>query len=99
MAHSSLKSINSWLQLAVKPYTQGLGAKAVGLKLDERGFIEVGVDCQTNLPGVYAIGDVVGGPMLAHKGSEEGIAVAERIAGQSGACKLRNHTLGYLYLA
>ena len=51
--------------------------------LDEGGFIHVDEDCSTNLPGVYAIGDVVRGPMLAHKGSEEGIAVAECIAGQT----------------
>ena len=67
-----------------RPYTHDLGAETVGLKLDARGFIEVDEQCKTNLPGVYAIGDVVRGPMLAHKGSEEGVAVAERIAGQQG---------------
>jgi dihydrolipoamide dehydrogenase len=67
-----------------KPYTAGLGAKEVGLVLDERGFIQVNEHWETNLEHVYAIGDVIGGPMLAHKGSEEGIAVAERIAGQAG---------------
>ncbi|RZL34893.1 MAG: dihydrolipoyl dehydrogenase [Rubrivivax sp.] len=66
------------------PNTIGLGADAVGLKLDERGAIEVDGDCKTNLPGVWAIGDVVRGPMLAHKAEEEGVAVAERIAGQHG---------------
>jgi dihydrolipoamide dehydrogenase len=66
-----------------KPNTEGLDREAAGLKLDERGFIEVDAQCKTNLDGVYAIGDVVRGPMLAHKGSEEGIAVAERIAGQA----------------
>jgi len=65
------------------PNTQGLGAEECGLVLDERGFIEVDENCQTNLPNVYAIGDVVRGPMLAHKASEEGIALVERIAGQS----------------
>ncbi|HKH19365.1 MAG TPA: FAD-dependent oxidoreductase, partial [Gammaproteobacteria bacterium] len=50
----------------------------------QRGFIEVDAQCRTNIEGVYAIGDAVRGPMLAHKGSEEGIAVAERIAGQAG---------------
>lgn len=64
------------------PNTQGLNAEAVGLKLTDRGFIEVDDDCRTNLPNVWAIGDVVRGPMLAHKASEEGIAVAERIDGQ-----------------
>jgi dihydrolipoamide dehydrogenase len=66
------------------PNTDGLGADAVGLKLDERGAIVVDDDCKTNLPGVWAIGDVVRGPMLAHKAEEEGVAVAERIAGQHG---------------
>jgi dihydrolipoamide dehydrogenase len=66
------------------PNTQGLGAETSGLTLDERGFIQVDDQCQTNLQNVYAIGDVVRGPMLAHKASEEGVAVAERIAGQSG---------------
>jgi dihydrolipoamide dehydrogenase len=64
------------------PNTSGLGAEAVGLKLDERGFIAVDGECRTNLPNVWAIGDVVRGPMLAHKAEEEGVAVAERIAGQ-----------------
>ena len=64
------------------PNTVGLNAEAVGLKLDDRGFIAVDVDCKTNLPKVWAIGDVVRGPMLAHKAEEEGVAVAERIAGQ-----------------
>jgi dihydrolipoamide dehydrogenase len=63
------------------PNTQGLNAEGVGLKLD-RGFVAVDEDCRTNLPGVWAIGDVVRGPMLAHKAEEEGVAVAERIAGQ-----------------
>jgi dihydrolipoamide dehydrogenase len=64
------------------PNTDGLNASAVGLKLDERGFIAVDDDCRTNLPNVWAIGDVVRGPMLAHKAEEEGVVVAERIAGQ-----------------
>ncbi len=64
------------------PNTAGLDAEAVGLKTDERGFVEVDDDCRTNLPGVWAVGDVVRGPMLAHKAEEEGAAVAERIAGQ-----------------
>ncbi len=64
------------------PNTNGLNAAGVGLKLDERGFIAVDESCRTSLPGVWAIGDVVRGPMLAHKAEEEGVAVAERIAGQ-----------------
>ena len=66
------------------PNTTGLNPEAVGLKLDERGAIVVDDDCKTNLPGVWAVGDVVRGPMLAHKAEEEGVAVAERIAGQHG---------------
>lgn len=66
------------------PHTDGLGADTVGLKRDERGFIVVDDDCKTNLPNVWAVGDVVRGPMLAHKAEEEGVAVAERIAGQHG---------------
>jgi dihydrolipoamide dehydrogenase len=66
------------------PFTGALDAGKVGLKLDERGFIEVDGDCRTNLPNVWAIGDVVRGPMLAHKAEEEAVAVAERIAGQHG---------------
>ncbi len=64
------------------PNTTGLNAGAVGLQLDERGAIVVDGECRTNLPGVWAVGDVVRGPMLAHKAEEEGVAVAERIAGQ-----------------
>ncbi|MDH5222700.1 MAG: FAD-dependent oxidoreductase, partial [Betaproteobacteria bacterium] len=64
------------------PNTEGLNAEGVGLKLDERGFVEVDGDCRTSLPNVWAIGDVVRGPMLAHKAEEEGAAVAERIAGR-----------------
>jgi dihydrolipoamide dehydrogenase len=66
------------------PNTIGLNAEAVGLQLDERGAIVVDADCKTNLPGVWAVGDVVRGPMLAHKAEEEGVAVAERMAGQHG---------------
>jgi dihydrolipoamide dehydrogenase len=64
--------------------TIGLGAETIGLKLDERGMVVVDDHCKTNLPNVWAVGDVVRGPMLAHKAEEEGVAVAERIAGQHG---------------
>jgi dihydrolipoamide dehydrogenase len=70
------------------PNSAAIGAEAVGLKIDARGFIEVDERCRTNLPHVYAIGDIVRGPMLAHKSSEEGVAVAEMIAGQSGHVNL-----------
>jgi dihydrolipoamide dehydrogenase len=64
------------------PNTDGLGAANVGLKVSERGFVEVDDHCRTNLPNVFAIGDVVRGPMLAHKAEDEGVMVAEIIAGQ-----------------
>ncbi|MDH4062329.1 MAG: dihydrolipoyl dehydrogenase [Aquincola sp.] len=66
------------------PHTTGLNAESVGLRIDERGAIVVDAECRTNLPNVWAVGDVVRGPMLAHKAEEEGVAVAERIAGQHG---------------
>ena len=66
------------------PNTIGLNVEAVGLQLDERGALVVDGDCRTNVPGIWAVGDVVRGPMLAHKAEEEGVAVAERIAGQHG---------------
>ena len=65
-----------------RPYTNDLISPEAGVSLDERGFIAVNEYCMTDAPGVYAVGDVVRGPMLAHKGMEEGIMVAERIAGK-----------------
>jgi dihydrolipoyl dehydrogenase len=70
------------------PNTDGLGAEKIGLKIDPRGFVEVDDHCRTSLPGVFAIGDVVRGPMLAHKGEEEGVMVAELIAGQKAHLNL-----------
>ena len=66
------------------PFTDGLGLDEVGVKRDGKGRIEIGAHFETNVPGIYAIGDVVRGPMLAHKGEDEGVAVAEIIAGQAG---------------
>ena len=66
------------------PNTEALGAATVGLKLDQRGLVEVDAHCRANLPNVWAIGDVVRGPMLAHKAEEEGVAVAQLIAGKDG---------------
>lgn len=63
-----------------KPFTDNLFDDSLGIQKDERGFIQVDEQCRTNVPGVWAIGDVVRGPMLAHKGSEEGVMVAELIA-------------------
>ena len=65
-----------------RPYTEGLLAADSGVNLDERGFVFVDENCATNVAGVWAVGDIVRGPMLAHKASEEGVVVAERIAGQ-----------------
>ena len=65
-----------------KPMTEGLGLKEAGVKLDERGRIEIDAHFRTNIPGIYAIGDVVRGPMLAHKAEDEGVMAAELIAGQ-----------------
>ena len=81
------------------PNTQGLGAEEVGLALNRTGGVEVDEHCATNLPGIYAIGDVVRGPMLAHKAAEEGVMVAERLAGKKTRIKPGYRTLGYLYLA
>jgi dihydrolipoamide dehydrogenase len=66
------------------PYTEGLGLEAVGVKLDQRRRVEVDKHFATSVPGIYAIGDVIAGPMLAHKAEDEGVAVAEIIAGQAG---------------
>jgi len=67
-----------------KPYTDGLGLTEAGIKTDGKGRIEVNEAFETSLPGVYAVGDVIRGPMLAHKASEEGVAVVESLAGQRG---------------
>ncbi len=67
-----------------RPFTQGLGLEKAGVKLDSRGRIEVDGKFQTSVPGIYAIGDVIAGPMLAHKASEEGVVCVEMIAGQAG---------------
>ncbi|MEO1550361.1 MAG: dihydrolipoyl dehydrogenase [Pseudomonadota bacterium] len=67
-----------------KPYTDGLGLDAAGVSMSERGQVKTDGNLATNVPGIWAIGDVVDGPMLAHKAEDEGMAVAERIAGQAG---------------
>jgi dihydrolipoamide dehydrogenase len=67
-----------------RPYSEGLGLEAAGVRIDPKGFIPVDAHCRTNVASVYAIGDVIGGLMLAHKAEEEGVAVAEIIAGQAG---------------
>jgi dihydrolipoamide dehydrogenase len=67
-----------------KPFTEGLGLDALGIEMTQRGQIKVGKDWQTNVPGIYAIGDVIEGPMLAHKAEDEGMAAAEQVAGKHG---------------
>jgi dihydrolipoamide dehydrogenase len=66
------------------PYTAGLGLAEAGIAMDNRGRVTVDAHFATNVPGIYAIGDVIAGPMLAHKAEDEGVAVAEIIAGQAG---------------
>ena len=66
------------------PFTQGLGLEAAGVAVDGRGRISVDRRYETNVPGIYAIGDVIAGPMLAHKAEDEGVALAEILAGQAG---------------
>ncbi len=66
------------------PYTEGLGLAEVGVAIDNRGRVVTDDHYATNVPGIYAIGDVIAGPMLAHKAEEEGVAVAEQLAGQRG---------------
>ena len=67
-----------------KPYTEGLNLSQVGIKIDNKGRVEVNEKLQTSIKNIYAIGDVIKGPMLAHKAEEEGVAVAEILAGQAG---------------
>jgi len=67
-----------------RPYIEGLGLDNVGVEVTDRGFVKVDGDYQTNVPGIFAIGDAIGGAMLAHKAEEEGYVCAELIAGQSG---------------
>ncbi|HHS82921.1 MAG TPA: dihydrolipoyl dehydrogenase, partial [Devosia sp.] len=66
------------------PFTQGLGLEVVGIETDKRGRIPTDAHYQTSVAGIYAIGDVIAGPMLAHKAEDEGVAVAEILAGQAG---------------
>ncbi|MEW2917911.1 dihydrolipoyl dehydrogenase [Ruegeria sp. ANG10] len=67
-----------------QPFSDGLGLEALGVEMTQRGQIKVGADWQTNVPGIYAIGDVTEGPMLAHKAEDEGMAAAEQVAGKHG---------------
>jgi dihydrolipoamide dehydrogenase len=72
------------LSIGRRPYTEKLGLQEAGVDMDQRGFVKTDAHYHTNIPGIFAIGDVITGPMLAHKAEEEGVAVAELIAGQAG---------------
>jgi dihydrolipoamide dehydrogenase len=80
-AVEELKADVVLLSIGRRPYTDGVGA---GVELDERGRVKTDAHYATNVPGIYAIGDAIAGPMLAHKAEEEGVALAERLAGQAG---------------
>jgi dihydrolipoamide dehydrogenase len=83
-AAETLKADVVLLAIGRYAYTEGLNLAAAGVETDERGRIKTGAHYETNVPGIYAIGDVIAGPMLAHKAEEEGVALAERLAGQAG---------------
>src|SRR5215467_5080753 len=83
-AASAIEADAALVAIGRIPFTEGLGLEAIGLKLDNHGRIPVDGRFATSVPGIYAIGDVIAGPMLAHKGEDEGIAVAEIIAGKAG---------------
>ena len=73
-----------WWPPGASPIRMGLGLDALGVEMTPRDQIKVGSDWQTNVPGIYAIGDVTEGPMLAHKAEDEGMAAAEQVAGKHG---------------
>ncbi len=81
MPAEELKADIVLLSIGRRAYTDGIGA---GVELDERGRVKTDAHYATNVPGIYAIGDAIAGPMLAHKAEEEGVALAERLAGQAG---------------
>ena len=83
-AQENLECDKVLVSVGRKPYTEGLNLSKIGVKKDDKGRIEVSEKFQTSIPNIFAIGDVIKGPMLAHKAEEEGIAVAEILAGQSG---------------
>jgi dihydrolipoamide dehydrogenase len=83
-AAETLKADIVLVAIGRRPYTEGLGLEAAGVELDDHKRVKVDPHWATNVPNIYAIGDVIAGPMLAHKGEDEGVAVAETIAGQAG---------------
>jgi dihydrolipoamide dehydrogenase len=83
-AMEQLKADIVLVSVGRRPFTEGLGLAEIGVALDDGGRVKTDAHYATNLPGIHAIGDAIAGPMLAHKAEEEGVAVAERIAGQAG---------------
>jgi dihydrolipoamide dehydrogenase len=83
-AAEELKADVVLVSIGRRPYYDGVGLQAAGVELDERGRVKVDAHYATNVPGIYAIGDVIAGPMLAHKAEEEGVALAENLVGQAG---------------
>jgi dihydrolipoamide dehydrogenase len=83
-ADEALRADVVLLAIGRRPYTEGLGLPEIGVALDKRGFVEVNRRFETNVAGIYAIGDCIGGPMLAHKAEDEGAICAEILAGESG---------------
>jgi len=83
-AAETIKADVVLLSIGRRPFTEGLGLEGVGVELDDRKRVKVDAHYATNVPGIYAIGDVIAGPMLAHKGEDEGVAIAEILAGQAG---------------
>jgi dihydrolipoamide dehydrogenase len=83
-ATETLKADIVLISIGRRPFTEGLGLAETGVALDEGGRVKTDAHYATNVPGVYAIGDAIAGPMLAHKAEDEGVALAERIAGQAG---------------
>ncbi|MFN0044499.1 MAG: dihydrolipoyl dehydrogenase [Alphaproteobacteria bacterium] len=83
-AREALEADVVLIAIGRRPHTEGLGLETLGIALDGRGFIQTGEDFQTNVPGIYAVGDVRPGPMLAHKAEDEGVVAVERMAGVRG---------------
>lgn len=89
-AQEKLTADSVLVSIGRRPFTSNLGLDSMGIKTDKRGFVLIDDNFRTNIPNIYAIGDVVRGPMLAHKAEEEGIAIAENLAGRHGHVNYNN---------
>ena len=89
---SQSKPTSCWCRSGACPSPRGSGSKTAGVKMDNKGRVIVDARFATNVPGIYAIGDAIAGPMLAHKAQDEGVAVAEILAGRSRPRELRRHS-------